>query len=122
MHPANATTAPSMAIHLKNAARDPGLQPERTRLAWLRTSATLVSVLVLGIRMTAEQKILWPLLFILLASVSVLVMLRRFSDLSVLRPTSDDATLRHTALITSLGIVTNALLFLSSRALEVLSP
>ncbi|WP_445399963.1 DUF202 domain-containing protein [Streptomyces sp. LE64] len=41
---------------MTGAVRDPGLQPERTRLAWRRTTLTATVVVVLAMRSLAEGR------------------------------------------------------------------
>lgn len=67
-------------------ARDPGLQPERTRLAWRRTTLTCTVVSVLAARQAAQDTVLAAALSVVAWLGFLAVAHRRIGAMDTARP------------------------------------
>ncbi|MGW7466220.1 DUF202 domain-containing protein [Streptomyces xantholiticus] len=71
---------------MSGPARDPGLQPERTRLAWRRTTLTCTVVAVLAARQTAQDTVFAAALSVLAWLGFLSVAHRRVGAMDAPRP------------------------------------
>lgn len=99
---------------MANAPRDPGLQPERTSLAWLRTLLGYSALLALALRHSLYQAgaLFWLSLVILaLVSAMIYVFVRQRNLMDVARCDFSDRCSLRGKLFIALAVVLLALLF-----------
>ncbi|WP_312072648.1 DUF202 domain-containing protein [Atlantibacter sp.] len=108
---------------MANPARDPGLQPERTSLAWLRTLLGYGALLALALRHSWYQAgALFWLSLVILAVVSALIyrFVRQRNLLDIARCDFSDRRALRGKLFIALAVVMLALLFCVSHLHNIL--
>lgn len=76
------------------AGRDPGLQPERTGLAWWRTALSITAVALLALRTALTAGSGWSLAASVIGAAAAVVLLLVGWDRPAYRPDAGDVTSR----------------------------
>lgn len=108
---------------MANRPRDPGLQPERTSLAWLRTLLGYGALLALALRHSWYQAgaLFWLSLVILgLVSALIYVFVRQRNLMDIARCDFSDRRALRGKLFIALAVVMLALLFSVSHLNNIL--
>ncbi|HAI49193.1 DUF202 domain-containing protein [Atlantibacter hermannii] len=109
---------------MANAPRDPGLQPERTSLAWLRTLLGYGALLALALRHSWYQAgaLFWLSLVILgLVSALIYVFVRQRNLMDIARCDFSDRRSLRGKLFIALAVMLLALLFSVSHLHNILT-
>lgn len=102
--------------------RDPGLQPERTGLAWIRTGFSMLVVAALSVPAGIVKSELLPIAAGALASFGACVLLfSRQGRLDASRSFDTTAIVRRAAMTTSVICVFISILYMAAVLLSVLS-
>ncbi|BET41664.1 MULTISPECIES: DUF202 domain-containing protein [Atlantibacter] len=109
---------------MANAPRDPGLQPERTSLAWLRTLLGYGALLALALRHSWYQAgaLFWLSLVILgLVSALIYIFVRQRNLMDIARCDFSDRRSLRGKLFIALAVMLLALLFSVSHLHNILT-
>lgn len=106
------------------ADRDPGLQPERTSLAWLRTLLGYGALLALALRHSGYQSgaLFWlSLVILVLVSALIYVFVHKRNLMDIARCDFSDRTSLRGKLFIALAVVMLALLFCVSHLYKIIT-
>lgn len=105
------------------ATRDPGLQPERTGLAWWRTALSITAVALLALRTALTVGSGWSLAASVIGAAAAVVLLLVGWDRPAYRPDAGDVTSRPSrCVIASLAAAVGAIAVLEAIGLILRHP